>query len=297
MPAEQEAARLAARIGADTSGLVRGFNDAHRMIQQGARNLQRSATIGGGQIGRALSAGFSGGLGGMTRSLAYALPAVGALYGVGKLAQGAVELAIKWDDVAQAEERAWENWQRMAGPEAYWMMSRLREVTHGAVEDTALMAGAYKLLGMGIAGSAKEAVRQIEIATQLGMAYDKGPKQAIEDWTLMMANQSKLRLDTFGISMQQVEADMKSLQATQQGLSNETAFYIAVMNRADEAMERVGVQVPVTAEAWAATLTNLKRNLAVYVADTAMMQLFSGGRSWVVEQVQNANQMLANINE
>lgn len=139
------------------------------------------------------------------------------------------------------------------------VIAGVQEATRGMIADTDLWAGSNKLLGMGIAETEEELLTHLEAATQLGTAYGDN-ESAIENWALMMANQSIPRLDSFGISSADVRERMAELQDETEGLSREQAFNIAVMEEAEVAMEKVGEQgdgVTAMMSRWKATQDNL----------------------------------------
>lgn len=121
------------------------------------------------------------------------------------------------------------------------VMHTARVATRGMVDDVSLWEGANKLLGMGIAETGEELEFHMRAASQLGTAYGDN-ETALENWSLMMANQSIPRLDSFGISSSKVRERITELQEETEGLSREQAFNIAVQEQARVAMERVGDQ-------------------------------------------------------
>jgi len=83
----------------------------------------------------------------------------------------------------------------------------------------------------------------------------------MENFALMMANQSIPRLDSFGISSGKVRARITELMEATEGLTREEAFNQAVMEQARVTMEKVGEQGETAAAGMAsigATMENLK---------------------------------------
>lgn len=137
----------------------------------------------------------------------------------------------------------------------------LREATRGMVSDMDLMAAGNQFMAMGLANTEQEMSKLAEIATQLGSAMGSGPTAAMENFALLLANQSIPRLDTFGISSGVVRSRIEELQKETQGLSRETAFMQAVMEQAEITLEKVGEQGDTAAAALArmeAVSANLK---------------------------------------
>ena len=119
-------------------------------------------------------------------------------------------------------------------------LDAMRRATRGAMSEQQMMATANQLLQMGLAGSAAELETITTMATRLGSAMGKEAGPAVEEFSLMLANQSIPRLDTFGISASKVRARMLELQAATPGLSREMAFMTATMEEGEAAMGRLG---------------------------------------------------------
>lgn len=119
-------------------------------------------------------------------------------------------------------------------------LNAMRAATQGTLSDMEAMAAANRLMQMGLASNADELRKVTAMAVRLGTAMGRDAGTAIEEFALLLANQSIPRLDTFGISAGRVRARIAELQAAQKGLSRETAFMQAVMEEGTAAMERLG---------------------------------------------------------
>lgn len=128
------------------------------------------------------------------------------------------------------------------------VMERLRGVTMGVVDDFALMQGANRLMLSGVAASSTELEKMTELAVKLGGAFGKDAGSAIEEFGLMLMNQSILRLDTFGISGSNVRERMKELRQ-ELHLTKEEAFKMAVFEEGAISMERLGTASEATGTA------------------------------------------------
>jgi hypothetical protein len=119
------------------------------------------------------------------------------------------------------------------------MMTRLREATLGMASDTDIQTGANLLLRMGIAENPEELEQIIGLVTRL-----KSPTEdlgsAINNFGLMMANQSVMRLDSFGLSSGRVRDRIEELIASGQALNREEAFKMATLEEGARAVERLG---------------------------------------------------------
>jgi hypothetical protein len=155
------------------------------------------------------------------------LNAIGNLVELGVKAQRAETALRAFTGSAQAAAQTVEAVQAAAG---------------GAVNRVDSMTTATRLFSMGLASTAEEAAKFTEIAVTLGATMGKGPQEAIENFTLMLANQSILRLDTYGISGARVRERMKELQTETKGLTREQAFLTAVLEQGNDKLARLGAE-------------------------------------------------------
>ena len=120
------------------------------------------------------------------------------------------------------------------------VLEKLRQTTRGSVDDMTLQSGANMLLGIGIAKTSEQVRTLTADAALLGSAFGKDAKESIEDFSLMMANESVQRLDTFGISAAAVRRRMQELQATGEALTRSEAFQIATVEQIEVTKQRLG---------------------------------------------------------
>ena len=179
------------------------------------------------------------------------------------------------------------------GTDAVTALEALREATRGMVADADLMQAGNKFLAMGLANSAEGAAELAEVATQLGMAMGEDATSSMENFALMMANQSIPRLDSFGISSAAVRDRIAELQAETEGMTREAAFNQAVMEQAAITMEKVGEQGGGAAGSMArikTTFENLKTELGRYFLPIAEKVL-----AWVGEKLPPAIEWLRGV--
>jgi len=160
--------------------------------------------------------------------------------GVGALAVvGAAAGKLAWD-AAQVEPTVmtFENLTQEIGSTADEMLTSLRPATLGIVSDIDLMKAANKLMMMGLAESEEEAANLAEAAVKLGMAMGNDALPSLEDFTLMLANQSILRMDTFGLSSGRAREEINKL--VDEGLSKEEAFKLVVLDQANDRLKDLG---------------------------------------------------------
>jgi hypothetical protein len=116
----------------------------------------------------------------------------------------------------------------------------LREATSGVMTDMELMGASNRLESMGLADSTAEMAELISMAQQLGSVMSPGSTAAqnIDNFTLMLANNSRLRLDSFGISSDAVKVRMDELKEA--GYSVNEAFRLATLEQGRISLERLG---------------------------------------------------------
>lgn len=152
------------------------------------------------------------------------------------------ELAADMNELGQRVTIAERTFTALAGgaDEAGRMLQAMRESTGGVIDDLSLMAGASRLMQMGLADSVDEVAGLTEMATKLGMALGMDANKAIEDFSLLLSNVSYLRLDQFGIAAGAVRARVQELAAEFPNMSREARFAQAVLEEGQDALERLG---------------------------------------------------------
>jgi hypothetical protein len=153
--------------------------------------------------------------------------------------------------------------------EAEEILAAITKTTGGAISELDAMNAATRLLSMGLASNADEASTLINMALRLGdQTEDAGAR--IENFSLLLANTSIPRLDSFGISASKVRNRIAELRAETPGLSREAAFMTAVMEQGSVSLERLGdsVQSQVTEfERAKAIISDTKTEFMRLVAD------------------------------
>lgn len=119
-------------------------------------------------------------------------------------------------------------------------MQALQDATGGATSKLDLMMGANKLLQMGLASNTDELTELTDMAIKLGSSMGMDTKKSFEDFSLMLANNSIMRLDQFGISSGDVRRRMGELKTTMEGIDKSEAFKLAVLEEGKKALERLG---------------------------------------------------------
>lgn len=195
-----------------------------------------------------------------------------ALVGIGAaglaLSRSFLQSAVQNEQLA----RSFGNLSESIGSTADALLTQMHDATLGALSDAESMLSANQMIGMGLAETAQEAAGMAEMAVTLGAAFGKEATPALEQFTLMMANQSILRLDWFGISAAKVRVRILELQAATKGMSREEAFKIAVMEEGRRSMKRVGDVTDNTALAISqaqAAIRDLSAEMGTYLLPAA----------------------------
>lgn len=110
----------------------------------------------------------------------------------------------------------------------------------GAITKFEATQNASRLFAMGLANTADEAAKLTEMAITLGAAMGEDASTSFENFSLMLANQSIPRLDTFGISGAAVRERMAELTTEIEGLDRQTAFMMATMEIGTDALNDLG---------------------------------------------------------
>jgi hypothetical protein len=131
----------------------------------------------------------------------------------------------------------------VGGAEEYTKaMEEMRVATRGTISDTELISSAFTMLRREYADTAVEAAllaRNISLTAKMA-GQVPSPEAAMQVFALMMANQSKMRLDAFGLSIEQVDRRIDHLKDTMK-LTQEEAFKTAVIQLLDEQVEELGL--------------------------------------------------------
>lgn len=117
-------------------------------------------------------------------------------------------------------------------------LEAMLEATDNGLSRMDAMAAGSKAMAMGLASDAAELQEFADIAVTLGRAFGRDATESLEEFGLMLANNSIPRLDTFGISSSRVRARMEELTAA--GMDTSEAFKTATFEEARESMERLG---------------------------------------------------------
>lgn len=183
---------------------------------------------------------------------------LGALSGVAKVAgialvgatAGAVAYAGKLALASAENERVAITFKNLADSMSFTqsIMQEMRNATNGLVNDTDLMKSGNKFMAMGLAETQSQMSELMGMATRLGQAMGEDATASMENFALMLANQSIPRLDSFGISSGKVRSRILELMEADMSLTREQAFMTATMEQGRATMEKLGEFTPTLSE-------------------------------------------------
>jgi hypothetical protein len=223
--------------------------------------------------------------------------AAGAAGGI--LAAGAID-AIQAADQARVTETAFLNLSGGAA-EATKNLEAMGRATRDLANEQEQQQIANLLLGLGIAKTSDDLEKVTTGARRLGAAFKgMGAEEAAEQFSLLITNQSFLRLDQFGLSADKVRQRVEALK--NEGIEAEEAFRLAVFEEMENTLSRLGPEVETTTDAFnrlRAHTDDLKvefGNLLVAGGDAGLLGLLDrlvvnltdGAKAWqtTIEQLQ-----------
>lgn len=162
------------------------------------------------------------------------------------------------------------------------LTDRLAAATRSSVDDVTLMNGALTFLQMGFVNSEDGAERLMQRILLLKQPTES-VGEAINNFSLMLANQSVARLDSFGLSSGRVRAQIEQLMASTAGMTREQAFMQATFSEMDRAIESQGLSVDDLENSYGRLET------AVTNAKSALMAWLDEGLSPVLDAITGAN--------
>ena len=189
------------------------------------------------------------------------------------VAVGAFKKAMDFGKEGAQLEYASLKFERLAdsaGTTADILLNDLKEATKGTRSEMELMAGAGDFMALGLAKSHDEVVRLTRVAGALGMNMNQ--------LVLTLTNQTTMRFDALGVSVDGFEEKVNALKAA--GMSASDAFKEAFLQQAEEQITKVGNAADTTMGTFqkldAATKDlgdNLKKNLADLLAQDVIPAL------------------------
>jgi hypothetical protein len=170
--------------------------------------------------------GFGDGLGSIVSKAALV---AGAAAAVGVALKEVYDTAKEGAELEYARTR-FDNLSASIGTVSDALLGDLRDATKGMMSDAELVAGAADFMALGLAKSHDEVVRLTTVAGALGMNMNQ--------LVLTLTNQTTMRFDALGVSVDGFDAKVKALEAS--GLSANEAFTEAFLQQAEAQIEKVG---------------------------------------------------------
>ena len=231
-------ASLYAEIGADTSGLKKGLKEA----QTGLKDTATKAD------------GFGASLKGI---LSKAALVAGAVAGIGAAAKIAFDFGKEGAQLEYAAGK-FDRLTASIGSTSDALLVDLRKATKGTLSDAQLMAGAGDLMALGLANSYDEVVRLSKVVGGLGMDMNQ--------LVLTLTNQTTMRFDALGVSVDGFDAKVKALKDS--GMDANAAFKEAFLQQAEAQLAKIGDK----ADTGAGSIMRMEASFA-NLADTLKMKV------------------------
>lgn len=148
------------------------------------------------------------------------------------------------------------------GTTADTMLGKLRTATQGMISDAELMANASQIMSLKLADTEDQVIRLATVAGTLN--WD------MQQVILTFANMSTMRLDALGLSVEEVTAKAKELEAA--GMTAQQAFKEAVILAGEARLDVGGVSDQEKAfKEFEASITNAKNELAQTAIELAVV--------------------------
>lgn len=238
----------------NNQGVKRARDEFGRFVKQGEAGGKKLKSSFGG-----LGEGISGELAGLAGGLGLALGA-----------KEIADLAVDTFKLAEEARTVTSSFTNLSGSAniAKINLQAMQRATRGLISDTEQMQIANQLLGMSIVQTDQQLEQVVGVSRRLGKEFRGiGAKEAADEFALMIANMSKERLDTFGISSGNVTKRIAELKATTEGMTKEQAFFQATMEEAEKTMQRLGPEIN-TASDEVARLGAAFANFRVFLGKT-----------------------------
>jgi hypothetical protein len=178
------------------------------------------------------------------RTIKTSFKEIGIAAGAVGVAFGALAVAgkVAWDTLnegAQLElaRDRFDNLSASINTTGDALLGKLRDATNGMISDAQLISSATDMMSLGLAKTEEQAVRLTTVVGKLG--WD------MQQVVLTMANNSKMRLDALGLSVEDVDRRVEALVAT--GMTMDEAFDTAVLEAGEDKIKLLGDAADTTA--------------------------------------------------
>lgn len=202
-----EIAKLLVKIGADTKELENGLAKSNKSVS-------------------GFTQGLKSGLHGISTGFAVAGAAATAFVTTWKVMSEVAKQGAAIEYTAGKFDRL----SKAVGTTSDALMVDLRQATKNTMSDAQIMQSAGDLMSLGLAKTHDQVVRLSTVSAGLGMDMNQ--------LVLTLANQTTMRFDQLGVSVDGFEAKVEALKAT--GMSASDAFNEAFLQQAEEQLKKVG---------------------------------------------------------
>lgn len=176
----------------------------------------------------------------------------------------AVEL-VKLGDNFRVVQRSSQRLAQSIGQDSTKILQAVKRGVGGAVSDLDLLRQVNQAILLGIPVTARQMETMAVTATRLGRAVGRDAASALGDLVTGIGRMSPLILDNLGITIKLEEA-YKGLGENATDAQKKIAFFNAVMEKANQASETLGEQLPTLGERLAGVSARLS-NLGIKIGD------------------------------
>lgn len=166
-----------------------------------------------------------------------ALAGIGAAFGTVAIAGRELYQALGEGAELEKARDQFDRLSESIGSTGDALMVSLKDATRGMMSDAELVASAGQVMSLGLADTKESVTDLINVAGQLGWNMDMV--------TLTLANNSVMRLDALGLSIDSVKTKAAALEA--QGFDADKAFDLAVIEAGKEKIDLLGNAADTTA--------------------------------------------------
>ncbi|MDD3954687.1 MAG: hypothetical protein PHY82_12315 [Lentisphaeria bacterium] len=209
---------------ADLKIVISALNKASGDLNKVKQDI--SGVKDAGEKGGTAIQGFGDSLSGMMGKAALV---AGVVAGVGLAMKEVYESAKEAAELDYAAAR-FGNLTESIGTTSDALLTDMKAATKGMVSDADLIASAGDFMALGLAKTHDEVVRLTTVAGALGMNMNQ--------LVLTLTNQTTMRFDALGVSVDGFDAKVKALEES--GMSASEAFSEAFLQQAEEQIRKVG---------------------------------------------------------
>ncbi len=243
--------RLQFELDIDAASAQREARNIARLMEQELGRINTGGTRGGTAAAGRSPSMLQGMMGGIMGGLAGYFSVAGAQM----LARQVMEL----DQMGAAYRRTQQGAEMMVGSQEKLnvLMAEYQKMTGGAVTKMEAMQAIMEMTALGFADTTEEFNRFMRAVQGSAGATGRSAGYIQQQLMLTISNQSTMRLDQLGLSIEEVTARIEELKASTPGLTEKQLFQEAVLGRLNE---KYGAMVDVAAD----NVTELQKLTVAY---------------------------------